>query len=270
MIVTNSDGRLLLIRQVDHAELAGNLAENWGNTVFRDLEPAGPLILAAHQHDNGWREWDEMPQVNPATHHPYQFFDMPPAEHLPFYARGVERVAGQDRYAGLLVNMHLVGLYKQRYGIDPDLRAKPQPPLVQAFIDENLARLEEDQRRLRADLQADSAGGQSPFDRQLWKNYKLLQVFDRLSLYLCMPPRIARTLGPAPVDDMGQEVELTLTPWSAGALTVSPYPFRQAPLAVGVTARTVAARDYASDEEFREVYAQVTPTRIEIELRAPA
>src|ERR1700736_6085702 len=116
MILSTLDGQLQMIRQPDHAELSGELAEHWGNDGFDRPEPFEPMVLAAALHDNGWEEWDNGPKVNPGTRLPYQFTEMPVQEHLAFYWRGVERVIAKDRYSGLVVSMHCAGLYNGRYG----------------------------------------------------------------------------------------------------------------------------------------------------------
>jgi hypothetical protein len=53
MIVQRRDGQLLLIRQTDHAALAGNLARHWGNASFAAPSPRDPVVFAADHHDDG-------------------------------------------------------------------------------------------------------------------------------------------------------------------------------------------------------------------------
>src|SRR5438105_7909170 len=146
MIVSTRNGDFQLIRQTDHAELSGMLAEHWGNDRFRRPEPFAPMVLAAALHDDGWREWEAQPRVNPATGFPYQFTELPVLEHLAFYLRGVERVIARDRYAGLMVSMHCQGLYNRRYGIDPSLPAPEFPPDVEQVVQQGRDRLETQQR----------------------------------------------------------------------------------------------------------------------------
>src|SRR3712207_5465045 len=111
MIVQPRDGGLLLVRQTDHAALSGGLAEDWGDGVFARPGPRASVLLAAARHDDGWRRWEERPRVNPATRRPYGFTEMPVEEHFTFYRDGIAGVIRDDLYAGLLVSMHLSGLY---------------------------------------------------------------------------------------------------------------------------------------------------------------
>jgi hypothetical protein len=267
MIVSPCDGSLQLIRQTDHAALSGVLAEYWGNATFHQPEPYAPVVLAAALHDNGWQEWEEEPKVNPATHLPYQFTELPVAEHLAFYFTGVQRVVARDRYAGLLVNMHCAGLYKQRYGIDPSLPVKQFAPEEQRVVQQFLDRLEAQQRQLCQELRETGLPSGYTDQSTLWANYKLLQVYDRLSLFLCLRPLQARGLGPAPVDYQGREVELALQPAGERVLTIAPYPFRENPLRVTVESRLIPKKSYPDDTEFREALAGAEGRSLTFEVR---
>lgn len=246
MIVSRVGDDFLLVRQTDHAALAGELARHWGRDPFRRPEPFAAVALAADRHDNGWQEWEERPRLNPATRVPYQFTELPVEEHLTLYLRGVDRVVAQDRYAGLLVNLHCTGLYNRRYGIDPSIPTRQFTPDEQRIIQDFRTRLEAQQRQLKAALGLTD-------ETTLWTNYKLLQIYDRLSLYLCMPPLRAGSLKPAPTAGGGPDVELTFRPRDEQAVVVTPYPFDSDPLPVRVPTRRIPGRPYDSDEQLREI-----------------
>ena len=76
----------------------------------------------------------------------------------------------------MLVGKHLAGIYRQRYGTQAALKLT-RAPEAQAMIDEFVGRVEERFLALQREL------GVS--DEEFWRNYVLLQVFDRLSLWLC-------------------------------------------------------------------------------------
>jgi len=268
MIVSSRNGALQLIRQTDHAALAGHLAQHWGRPPFDRLEPLEAVVIAAAQHDNGWTEWDNRPKINPATHQPYQFWELPVEEHLTFYFRGVEGVIDLDRYAGLLVSMHCSGLYNGRFGTDPSLMVRQFTPAMQRTIDDFLGRLETQRGRLREQLREMGTPESWLEEGRIWKNYKLLQIFDRLSLYLCLPPLAQRTLGPAPTAE-GKDVELALQPRGQNKIHISPYPFDVDPLEVTVHSRAILKTVYVSDEQFREVLARAEVTTLTFELTGP-
>jgi hypothetical protein len=236
MIVRPDRGRLLVVRQTDHMALSGRLAAAWGNDRFPRPEPFDPLIVAAAEHDAGWAEWEAAPKVDPATRRPYQFTDMPVEEHLAFYQRGVNAVASKDVCAGLLVNLHCQGLYNQRFGWAPELTMRRLAPEQELAIRHALAALQAQERDLGRKVRIGLP--------VLWEQYDLLQVFDLLSLILCMPPVRERRIGP-----------VTVRPVDDAVVTVDPWPFREAELLAEVLARRIADRDYDSDRDLQQELA---------------
>lgn len=244
MIVQPYQGRLLVVRQTDHMAVSGDLAAAWGTDRFARPEPFGPLVVAAAGHDAGWAAWEAAPRVDPATKRPYQFFEMPVEEHLAFYQRGVDEVAATDDHAGLLVNLHCQGLYNQRFGWAPEMTMRRLAAEQAAAVRRAVAALQAQERdlgrRVRIDLPT------------LWAQYELLQIFDLLSLYLCVPPVKERDVGPVPAG--GESARLTLRPAGTDVF-VTPWPFREAAVAVGVPGRLIADRDYAGDDDLRRELA---------------
>ncbi len=256
MIVQRRDGQLLLIRQTDHAVLAADLARHWGNASFAAPFPRDPVVFAAEHHDDGWSIWEAAPRVDPTTRRPYQFTALPIAEHVGFYRSGIESVVARDPYAGLLTAMHLAGLYQLRYGTDRHIQPRSLPEdeerLKRRFVDE----LSQQQQALRQDLPRQGVPAAWLEERRLWCNYKLLQVYDRLSLYFCVAPPRPFVLEPVPVDYDGRESQLTLRPESECRVSFAPYPFDRSPLTVTVRAAVVPDRDYEGNEDFRHAFAK--------------
>lgn len=268
MIVQPRDGQLLLIRQTDHAALAGVFAEHWGNHVFTMPSPREAVIAAALHHDDGWLLWEVAPRLDPATRRPYQFTAMPLAEHIGFYRAGIERVFALAPYAGLLTLMHLAGLYQMRYGTDPRIQPKSLSPDEEQLRQQFLGELQQQQEMLRRDLPAQGIPASWLEDRRLWCNYKLLQMYDRLSLYFCTAPPRPLQLGPAPLDYEGGETQFTLTPLTERIVAISPYPFNRSPLPFTVSARLVPDSDYDSDAAFRSIFAEAPVTELRFEFCA--
>lgn len=255
MIVQPHDGQLLLIRQTDHAALAGLFAEHWGNADFARPSPHDSLIAAAVHHDDGWLLWEAAPRIDPATCRPYQFTSMPIAEHVAFYRAGIDRVLALAPYAGLLTVMHLAGLYQMRFGSDRSMQPKSlsseEEQVQRQFLDE----LRQQQESLRQELPEHGVPSSWMEKRRLWTNYKLLQVYDRLSLYFCMAPPHSATLEPVPLDYQSGETQLTLTPLTERTVAIAPYPFDRSPLSFAVRAVLAPDRDYQNDDDFRAVFA---------------
>jgi hypothetical protein len=100
----------------------------------------------------------------------------------------------------------------------------------------------------------------SKFDQDFWFNYRMLQVFDILSLYFCCDgyegDKLKQDLiAPLPVNyESKEEVELHIVPIDACSVKIDPFPFDMSPLVISVRARKIPAGRYASEEECREVY----------------
>jgi Protein of unknown function (DUF3891) len=180
-----------VVMQPDHADLSAAFARAWATP----LSPS--LVIATERHDDGWAVWEQSPRVD-GDGKPVGFLDVDVRAHLAFYRAGIAAITEEDADAGLLVSMHGAGIYKQRYGLDTALglsRAAEVQGDVDAFVAEQEAKF-----------------GGEPGDR--WRDYELLQLFDRLSLYFCMRD--------------GEEVELQgyriepVAPWH---VRLSPYPF---------------------------------------------
>jgi hypothetical protein len=267
MILQQRPDGLLLIRQTDHAALSGEFARHWGNDHFEPLRPRHSMLIAAEHHDDGWQSWDASPRVDPRTGRPYQFTDMPTGEHLAFYRQGIDSVLRRDPYAGLLVSMHLSGLYQRRFGTDRASSSAAMHDRDDADLRQALDQLSDQQRELREQLKA-VVEPHALQEGPLWANYKLLQVFDRLSLYFCTaPPREAR-IGPAPVNARGREVELVLHPLDGETVQIAPYPFDQSALAVEARVVVLADRAYESDAALHAALGQAVPTTLHFTVKA--
>jgi hypothetical protein len=256
MIIQEQHDQLILIRQTDHAMLAGFFARALGNKVFSRPEPFESFCLAAAEHDNGWNEWELLPQIDPKTFTPYNFMSIPTEEHIALYQRGIERVVRADRYAGLLVSMHCAGLYDRTRATMPGFSAKyvksNETPLVSDF----LQRLRLQQLRLKVDLRADPVMKAYADDHSLQANLQRLEALDRLSLYFCLAPLEGSTIDAVPVNGNGSEADWDLQPAGNNYVTLEPYPFMKDPLEISILARRVPKRAYADENEFQKILAQ--------------
>jgi hypothetical protein len=257
MIVQEQGDQLILIRQTDHAVLSGFFAREWGNDLFQRPEPFESLLLAASEHDNGWRDWELQPQIDPKTRLPYSFMSIPTDAHIELYQRGIERVVKSDRYAGLLVSMHASGLYDRARATIPGFSAKYVKSTESELVNGFLQGLKLQQLRLKVDLRADAGKKEFVQDKLLEANSRRLEALDRLSLYFCMSsvPHDA-TIDAVPVDDQGSEADWELRPRGPNAVALGPYPFRREPLQVSILVRRVPKRLYANSLEFQNTLAR--------------
>src|SRR5437588_5307222 len=73
-----SDGAAiwLLVSQVEHAHVSGELMRHWRDELTPDV------VEAIWHHDDGWTAWEAKPKLNPAIGGPHSFLEMPLGESL--------------------------------------------------------------------------------------------------------------------------------------------------------------------------------------------
>lgn len=264
MIIQEQGDELVLIRQTDHAVLSGFFAREWGNELFRRAEPFESVRLAAAEHDNGWREWELEPQIDPRTRLPYSFMSIPTEEHIALYQRGIERVAKVDRYAGILVSLHASQLYDRARATIPGYSAKYVKSSEGEAVNGFLQSLKLQQLRLKVDLRGDPATREFAQEKALEINSRRLEALDRLSLYFCMSSPQETTMEAIPADNEGSEVDWVLRPrpQDDGGVSIAPYPFRKEPLAISILARRVPKRIYTGSADFQKTLARAPYTAI--------
>lgn len=247
MLVRDDGDAWQLVLQTDHADLAAQLLAAWGGGRFAAPVPLDSVVRAGRRHDDGWAVWEQAPRLDPASGAPQSFLGVAVPVHLAFYRAGVEVVCDEDPYAGLLVSMHMSGLYRRRYGVvpagemrlDAELRAR-----ADLFCDQ------EEQRQEALVAQLGVAEGER------WTNYALLQVVDLLSLHCGLADLEAGGEGAnGLLRDVltadGGRTDVTITALGPWRLRLDPYPFREDPLALTMVRRVVGKRAWADDDAFR-------------------
>ncbi|MDQ3732942.1 MAG: DUF3891 family protein [Actinomycetota bacterium] len=276
MIVTRRNGGLELVEQVEHGRVAGELAAAWGNADWAAPDPGPPVVLAATRHDEGWRAWDGTVLFHDLERRPLHFLEIDLEEHISLYRGGVQQVSLLDVYAGLLVGMHWSGLYRGRWsrpGAGSRLQRSEQDARRQDAVIE-----EEERRWILARRRAWTVDEpRSVFETRLWQHYDLLQLWDLLSLYLCVMPdedparepadqpctEAPRTWGPqlrdlehhpeavllppVAVTPGGKRCAITAAVTSPGVVTLDPFPFA-ASVRVEVASRILPDRRWTHDE----------------------
>lgn len=269
MIVRQTaDDSFILITQEDHAELSGQFVAHWGNERFSQPRPYESMVFATLYHDSGYREWEGLPPINLAECRPYGHREDPPSfeqVELNSYVRNVEWVGAHDAYAGLIVSMHRTGLWQNRYQtMGTKRRESERSQAIRAVIE----KLESDQRSHKNLL----GKGKPLFERELWFNYRLLQVYDILSLYFCCNGYDGENLkedriGAVPVVyDTQEEVALRLLPTNGLSVRMDPYPFDSSPLNIRLRARTMTKRNFGSEEECRGAYFKAPRVLLEFQI----
>lgn len=268
MIINRRSTVLELIDQVEHGRVAGVLAKAWGNQRFAAPSPAPAVALAAARHDEGWRAVDGALLFDELAKRPMHFLDIDVESHIPLYRAGVERVSMLDAYAGLLVGMHWSGIYRSRWqrpgGASRLARTAEDRRLQEAVVRSEEERWIDVRRQVWTQDEP-----RALFETRLWHHFELLQLWDLLSLFLCVvpdepsPPQPVVAWGPqlSGVDHRSETVRLPTVGAFAGGprhdlvarvaapgvIELDPFPFA-APLGVDVEVRRLPDKDWTRAE----------------------
>jgi hypothetical protein len=263
MIRHHAGSDYLLITQNDHALLSGQLAREIGNDRFAAPDPFEPTVAGITLHDCGWPLHDDVPTLN-KRHVPLHVFETPPLLAVRVWAASVDLACQQDPYAGLLVSLHVLRLsdIAVRNAADPAQRARLPQELfaLNKFQHREIERQAELRPRLglRTDvpLHLGLAGaGAGEADDRLRFNAKLLQMMDMVSLALCCSELPFPKIDAVPVRPAGGLVTVQFSRQEDRTLVVDPWLFKPEEMTFEVPYRSVPAREYADDAEFRSAYA---------------
>lgn len=263
MLVLHTADAWQLVEQVDHATLSGELAAAWGRGPFAPANPA--LVLAAHRHDDGWAVWDGHPLLSDAGE-PMSFLQAPVTALLSSYVACVDALSYESAHAGLLVSRHVSGLRRRRYGLAPQSESRRQQS-QDADEDPAITRFVESEERRQRLLLAETELAEAQLDHQ----YAQLQLFDVLSLTLCLTdlrePDIVHELDLAPTACGRPETALRLRTAGGGRVALAPWPFASdRTLTLTVPRRRLRPGRFESVEELRAAWARTPSEPLRIEL----
>jgi len=247
LVRATGDGAVV-IGQLSHAWLAGQLARAWGNEQLLGAEPFEGVVLGAQQHDIGWSSFDLRPPLNRDSGLPRNFLELSVEEHLAIWRAAPERLLSQSAHAALVVSMHGSSLSQLRASAVPE-----QAGALRGHIEEEYAR----QAQLRAALGV-SEGQAERTRRQMW-------TWDGLSLALCMGWR-PFTSKDVPTHEGPIDIELRDGEGSDGVSTLDPWPFAADRVRVCCEARTLESR-HQDETQMQEALARATPKTLTFELR---
>ena len=238
---TRSPGEAHLVLTMEqHTATAGALADHFGGVgPFAPLEPRDLLRGLAWEHDRGWAEVDAAAPRDPSTDLPWSVYQTPTSVSIGTGPRSIDHNERCHPYRGLLASMHIVGLFTGRYGLDQtrilDLLDQSSRDLLEPMLAAELDR----QERLRRQLAASPATAPWLADEALLHNYKALQTFDALALWLQVthPARRQPTVLRHVPTSGGGHVAVTVTPRGEDRVVLDPYPFDVDPLELVIEGR---------------------------------
>jgi hypothetical protein len=244
------NGEQLLIGQTDHSRLAGQFAAHWGNERFALPDPFESVVRAATFHDFGYLRYETAPEFSAEIHGTPSFRNvLTNDKRLEEHQQSFDWLLSLDPYAANLARMHRCGLWRGRYAAltYPPHSMRPQKPEVDAFTEKNEAII------ARAMLE-------NGWDKQgVRTNYRLLQFWDLLSLYLACQAPVEDYMEPVPAkysDSDAEGVKITLTPQGATTIAIDPYPFDAEDLHVQLGARRLKTGIFDGYDAFIKAYFQ--------------
>jgi hypothetical protein len=217
VIIRRTPTALLFIAQQDHAALSAAIMAEWKLDGFPDHPRRDAILLATHEHDNGWLEEDAMTHVD-QDGEPLDFMSVPPTVKQRIWPRAAARVAERNPYAAALIAQHALALHGQQQ----------TEPAWRPFLSQ--------MERLKMDLVARCAAGAGD---TLQDDYRFVQAGDQLSLVFCNG-------WTAPFPRPGGRLQL-----HGDTLTVSPDPFNGRQVPLRIAARRLPVRTFASGRELR-------------------
>lgn len=240
MIRRDDRGDWLIIAQVEHARLAGELARVWGNDRVASLAAFPTLVWGVEHHDDGWQEWDDAPRLKPATGFPRSFLEMRMRDSTAIWSRSIA-VCSADPLAGIAVSRHFCHLANQAQNsgrADADDRES-----IDRFLREQAA---VQARLVDAARSNKAAETNRDFEQSCDLGFRTVRFFDLMSLWLCCAERHQ----PEPlVAPMGEAVKLI--PRDPAQIVIEPYPLCVDSLRLETPVRRLAARRYANDAELQ-------------------
>jgi hypothetical protein len=234
VIIRGSQDHLFLIGQPDHAKLSAAVMAAWQRDPMAD-ERRELILLATGEHDNGWREEDAAPLVDPPSGRVLDFVTAPDAVRQRVWPRGIGRLASTP-YAAALVAHHALSVYE---------RSRPDPAW-QPFFD-RIEALRDDMLKQAAPFSIDS----------LEPDYFFVRMGDLISLIFCNGWQEPQKLG---------DYELRL---DGPRLSIRPDPFNRREVLLSVEARQLPNRPLAAAEALAAFQSAPVVTVTGVALGAP-
>jgi hypothetical protein len=255
-----------LVTHPDHARLAGDFAERWGNDLFQRPEPRAHVLKGISCHDDGWAARDAAPQITrqgkPSAfstelvgkYAAFEEIDL--ADYLAVRSRAVRLIAAEDAYAAVLISMHTYSLLADH--ADRSTIAPAQLPLLDDFLLQQKALQQSLLKQISGDDRFSRAHAS---EATVLDNFRLLQATDYLSLLTCVDFRQpAHLLHPLPVRKEGHtRIEVT----SAGPrhFLLDPYPLAEPLLTFSFPARRVEGKVFHSALDLQQRF-QAAPVEM--------
>lgn len=265
MIRQETDRQWVLVTHPDHARLAGQFADAWGNNRFARPEPYPNIGYAIYHHDDGWIARDASPSLTPAglpeaftgalvgAYSAFEEIDLP--AYLDVRAEATAAVARTDAYAGILVSMHTYNLLSEQADLST---IRPEHREIHRRFLEN-----------QKNWQQETAARIGASPEGLRRGFEFLQCCDNLSLIVCSSydrPRVLRHTHP---DVDGVRHEIRCTPAGPGIYALDPWPLSVDRLVLELPVRLLDKDAVTTQDAFRAAFAAAPAVTRQIILQRP-
>lgn len=233
-----SNGTWLVISQVDHAHVSGEIAAVWGNAEVSPLPNKDELVAAVRDHDDGWRDWERLPTIDPDSGWPRNFTEMPMDVATGIWRQSILVCRTHSPLGGIWVGRHFTFLgEKAREGRE---EGSQDALAIDAFLRE--------QHELESKWRGEVEGvDPAQMDASIEAGFRWVQFFDAMSLWLCCAERTEPQQTPTP-----QGNSLSMTPGTDHSrITLEPWPLSVERLELSVPAWRIPARRFGSDTELQ-------------------
>jgi Protein of unknown function (DUF3891) len=242
----------LLVSQVAHARVSGELVRHW------NVEFSTELVAAITHHDDGWAAWEAAPKLDRELGRPYSFMEMPLADALTIWDDSISSARKFGPLSGWTVAGHFFALLA-----NSDHASEPMArDWLRAAADRRAAWLEE-WRRFDSSRTLELAQ----------QGQQMLLLADLFSLWLCgdCPVEanrrsiLANSAIKLRTDTLFDRFRFTVTECAirnsltghrieelAWTVAVDPYPCESSPFALAAKAAAVPAHRYSSWHELAE------------------
>jgi hypothetical protein len=249
----------LLISQVEHARLSGELAKRC-LTKFGDANPAlaqvrEELLQAIIHHDDGWVEWELDPRLEPQSGKPLSFMELPLAEALDVWNGSIDSASRFGDLAPWVVAGHFSALLCTIGHHSQEPMARDWLQSIAAKRSQWFAAWHSKHETLHT---AELAG----------EALKWLQLFDILSLWPCsqypVPGEVIRK-HPEPflnIDNwlLVREIHprFELTGGEQARIVFKPWPFSESEIAITAATHLVPVRKYETPSQLLQARVPFT------------
>lgn len=233
MIRRKSQSGWILFTQNDHAKLAGDIMNFWGNDRFSSIKPFEKVIHAINNHDSGWINWDNKPKISTQNHYPVNFMEMNSDEQKEIWINSFEDISDGKGYSSALIALHFCSLNEKSTCNSPSELNKKTRDLVTSVFGVGYNSLKDNDLPLVVKT-----------------NLKFLQIGDIISLALCHG-WVSNELRNVPINYEDSTKNITLKSTDGFKYRIYPNPFSVKKLDVSIMGKRLLKKKFDNDDNLR-------------------